>query len=388
MNDTTTQASVLAEFQSKFGHPARLFRAPARINIIGEHCDYNDGFVMPTNTALYTWLAITPRDDRIVRILASDFDQMIELNLDDISRNPDGGWQEYPKAVLKTLQDEGFVLSGADILTSGEIPLGGGLSSSASLETVIAFAMLRCSGSNVNRRQMALSCRTAENEFVGVACGIMDQYVISLCGKDQAMMLDCRSLAFEPVPVPLNTRFLVVNSGIKHQLSEGGYNNRGDECEQAVKLLAAGTQETTALRDVSLEKLESCHSDLGDLLYRRCRHVVTEIQRTRDACQAMLNNDPDTLGKLMNQSHDSLKDDFEVSCAELDSLVDIARKCDGVYGSRMVGAGFGGCTVSLVEQEKVDSVVDEICKKYRKILGQKPWYHVVEGTDPVQEILI
>ena len=387
MNEAVTRTSVLAAFQSYFGRPARLFRAPARINIIGEHCDYNDGFVMPTNTALYTWLAIAPRTDRMVRILASDFDQEIEVGLDKICKDPNGGWQEYPKAVINTLLDEGFALCGADILISGEIPLGGGLSSSASLETVLAFALLSCSGIDVNRSQMALSCKTAENKFVGVACGIMDQYVISLCRKDQAMMLDCRSLAYEPVPLPLDACFLIVNSGVKHLLSEGGYNNRGDECVQATTLLAANTREITALRDVSMEKLESCRDELGDHLYRRSRHVVTEIQRTRKACQAMLNNDPATLGELMNQSHDSLRDDFEVSCTEVDSLVYIARNCDGVYGSRMVGAGFGGCTVSLVEREKADIVAVEICEKYRKILGQDPWYHVVEASDPVQEVL-
>ena len=381
-----TRASVINAFQSKFTKPARLFRAPARVNIIGEHCDYNDGFVMPANTALYTWLATAPRDDRIVQILASDFNQTVKINLDDLHSNCDGGWQEYAKGVLKVFQDEGFELKGADILLTGEIPLGGGLSSSASLETVMAFAMLSCSGYNIDRSQMALMCKTVENEFVGVACGIMDQYVISLCGKDQAMMLDCRSLEYKPAPLPPDARFLIINSGVVHSLREGGLNQRRQECEHAVKLLVDAGLEITALRDVSMENLDDHRELLVEPLYRRCRHVVTEIQRVHDAFKAMANNDTATLGHLMNQSHNSLRDDYEVSCSELEFLVDIARNCDGVYGSRMVGAGFGGCTISLVDRKKIRAVAAEICKHYNEILGHDPWHHIVEASGPVEEI--
>lgn len=381
-----TRGAVLTAFHSKFGKPARVFKAPARINIIGEHCDYNDGFVMPSNTALYTWLAIAPRADRIVQMLASDFNQTIKINLDNLRADPDGGWQEYPKGVLKVLQDEGFELMGADILTTGEIPLGGGLSSSASLETVMAFAMLSCAGYDIDRSRLAMMCKTAENQFVGVACGIMDQFVISLCSNNMAMMLDCRSLGYEPAPLPDGAKFLIVNSGVVHSLREGSLNQRRQECEKAVTLLKTGGIGITALRDLSLDNLDVHRELLGDSLYMRCRHVVTEIQRVRDASQAMLHNDPATLGQLMDQSHNSLRDDYEVSCSKLDYLVDIARNCDGVYGSRMVGAGFGGCTVSLVESSKAKTVATEICTQYRPILGHEPWHHIVEPSGPVQEI--
>jgi galactokinase len=386
MTKPITRASVLNAFQSKFTKPPRLFRAPARVNVIGEHCDYNDGFVMPANTALYTWLAIAPRDDRIVQILASDFNQTVRINLDDLHSNRDGGWQEYAKGVFKVLQDKGFELQGADILLTGEIPLGGGLSSSASLETVMAFAMLSCAGYEVDRSQMALLCKTVENKFVGVACGIMDQYVISLCGKDQAMMLDCRSLEYEPAPLPDDAQFLIINSGVVHSLREGGLNQRRQECERAVKLLTDAGLEIAALRDVSMESVDEHQKLLGDTLYKRCRHVTTEIQRVNDAFQAMADSDPATLGQLMNQSHNSLRDDYEVSCSELDYLVDIARNCDGVYGSRMVGAGFGGCTISLVDRKKIKAVSAEICKQYNEILGHDPWHHIVEASGPVEEI--
>jgi galactokinase len=386
MTEAITRTSVVTAFRAEFGRPARIFRAPARVNIIGEHCDYNDGFVMPTNTALYTWLAIAPREDRLVRILALDFKQTVEIDLDQLQKDPQGGWQEYIKGVLLILQDEGFELKGADILTTGEIPIGGGLSSSASLEAVLAFAMLSCAGYDVDRQKLALMCKRAENEFVGVSCGIMDQYVISLCGKDQAMMLDCRSLQYKPAPLSDEAQFLIINSGVVHSLREGGLNDRRHECEQAVTHLRNGGLEIDALRDLSLENLDAHHVDLSDVLYRRCRHVVTEIQRVEDAFEAMVNNELDTLGQLMDQSHDSLRDDFEVSCIELDMLVDIARKCDGVYGSRMVGAGFGGCTVSLVNRNNVQSVAEEICAQYLSIKGQDLWYHIVEASDPVQEI--
>ncbi len=386
MPEPIAKISVLNAFHSKFGRSARVFKAPARINIIGEHCDYNDGFVMPSNTALYTWLAIAPRKDRIVRVLALDFNQTVEISLDSICADSNGGWQEYPKGVLKVLQDEGFELFGADILMTGEIPLGGGLSSSASLEAVMAFAMLSCAGYEIDRRQLALMCKTAENQFVGVACGIMDQYVISICGKDEAMMLDCRSLDYKNAPLPDDARLLIVNSGVRHNLQAGGYNERREECEQAVALLRDKGLDITALRDVSMEDLDTHRETLGDLLYKRCKHVVTEIQRVGEAYAAMHMHETETLGRLMNQSHNSLRDDYEVSCSELDSLVDIARNCEGVYGSRMVGAGFGGCTVSLVKRDKIQSVVDEICTQYRKILGQDPWTNIVKASEPVQEV--
>jgi galactokinase len=321
-----------------------------------------------------------------VRVLALDFNQTVEINLDSICADCNGGWQEYPKGVLKVLQDEGFELGGADILMTGEIPLGGGLSSSASVETVMAFAMLSCSGYEIDRSRLALMCRAAENQFVGVACGIMDQYVISLCGKDEAMMLDCRSLDYKNVPLPVDAQLLIVNSGVKHSLQAGEYNSRRDECEQAVARLTDHGLKVTALRDVSMEDLNAHRETLGDRLYKRCKHVVTEIQRVGYAYMAMHNNETETLGSLMNQSHNSLRDDYEVSCSELDSLVDIARNCEGVYGSRMVGAGFGGCTVSLVNRDKIKSVVNEICKQYGEILGQDAWTHIVTASEPVQEI--
>jgi galactokinase len=386
MSRPISSTSVRNAFHSKFKQPPRLFRAPARINVIGEHCDYNDGFVMPANTALYTWLAISTRDDRTVKVVASDYDQQALIDLDDLQPDTGGGWREYFKGIFHVLQDEGFELGGANILTTGEIPLGGGLSSSASLETVVAYAMLACAGYEVDRQRLALMCRRAENEFVGVACGIMDQYVISMCAQGEAIMLDCRSLDFRPAPLPQDAQFLVVNSGVVHSLREGGLNERRHECEQAVNLLSSAGREIGALRDVNMADLDGNRELLGAKLYRRARHVVSEIQRVHDAYDAMCDDDPARLGQLINASHDSLRDDYEVSCGELDLLVDIARDCEGVFGSRMVGAGFGGCTVTLVERDKAKKAASTISERYRQALGQDPWWHIVGMSQPVQEV--
>lgn len=386
MADRFEQATVLSAFQSLFGEPARLFRAPARINIIGEHTDYNDGLVMPTNLDLYTWLAITPRDDGVVRIHTLNFDDTVTVSLDDLTASPNGGWQEYPKAVMHVLQLEGHELKGADILVAGDVPLSSGLSSSAALEAVVGFAMLSCSGEEIDRHKLALMCQRAENDFVGVSCGIMDQYVISECQRNHVMMLDCRSLEYELAPLPDDARILIVNSGVRRQLREGSYNTRRTECEQATSLLSENCPGIESLRDATIEQLDRYRDILGGTLYRRSKHVVTENARVLDALQAIRSDDMPALGKVMTASHKSLKEDFEVSCDELDLLVDLALNCEGVYGSRMVGAGFGGCTVTVLDPRHVDGAVEEICRKYDEQYQHVPWYHVLDACAPVLEV--
>ena len=384
--DQLQQDAVLSAFRSQFGRPARLFRAPARVNIIGEHTDYNAGLVMPANANLHTWLAIALRTDRVVRIRTANFDEIVEVSLENLSPTPGGGWQEYPKAVFHVLQNEGFSLRGADILIVGEVPLNSGLSSSAALEVVTGFAMLSCLGEDVNRRRLAESCQQAENEFVGMSCGIMDQYVISLCERNRAMMLDCRSLEYELVPLLTKARLLIVNSGVSRRLRDSSYNSRHKECEMATARLAELLPAVRSLRDVSREQLDSCRRSLDETTYLRSRHVISENDRVRSALQAIHNDDQVTLGKIISASHASLKTDFEVSCDELDALVDIAMSCEGVYGSRMVGAGFGGCTVTVVDSVRVDQVTGEICSKFEQRFGFVPWYHLLDTCDPVHEL--
>jgi galactokinase len=380
---TINSQSIHDEFVVRFGGQPKLFRAPGRVNIIGGHTDYNEGFVLPTTTGLYTWIAIAPRTDRTLRTYSCRFDSMEDIDLDQIQRHKNGQWCEYVKGVAWILEGAGYSLRGADIVIDGEIPLGGGLSSSASLETVLAFALLDCADVAIDRGELAQLCQRAETDFVGVRCGIMDQYVIARCANDRAMMLDCRSLEFHSVAMPADARLLVVDTGVHHRLPVGEYNSRREECEQAVALLAAEIPQLGSLRDLDLTQLEDHKKVLDDRHYRRCRHILSENQRVRDAYSALQRGDAVRLGKLISASHASLRDDYEVSCAESDALVEIMNACPDVYGARMVGAGFGGCTLCLVHSSKLDPVIDTVRTEYGRMLGKPPWVHVVTASDPV-----
>jgi galactokinase len=380
---TINSRSIHDEFVRRFGQQPKLFRAPGRINIIGGHTDYNEGFVLPTTTGLYTWIAIAPRADRILRVFSCIFDSTEDIDLDQIKRHDDGQWCEYVKGVASILKGAGHSLRGADIVIDGGIPLGGGLSSSASLETVLAFALLDCAGVAIDRGELAQLSQRAETDFVGARCGIMDQYVISCCANDRAMMLDCRSLEFQSVALPADSRFLIVDTGVKHRLPVGEYNSRREECEKAVALLASEIPQLSALRDLDLAQLEDKKKLLDDRHYRRCRHIVSEIQRVKDAYAALQRGDVVQLGKLITASQVSLRDDYEISCAELDALVEILNSYPEVYGSRLVGGGFGGCTVSLVDSPQLDQVIDKVRTEYGALLGRPPWVHAVTPSDPV-----
>ena len=380
---TINPRSINDEFTARFGKQPRLFRAPGRVNIIGGHTDYNEGFVLPTTTGLYTWIAIAPRADRTLRVFSCKFDSMEDIDLDQIKRSDDGHWYEYVKGVASVLEAAGHSLRGADILIDGDIPLGGGLSSSASLETVLAFAFLQCADVAIDRSELAKLCQRAEADFVGVRCGIMDQYAISHCSKGLAMMLDCRSLEFQSVAMPANARLLVVDTGVHHQLPIGEYNSRREECEKAVALLASEIPQLSALRDLDLNQLEDKKKLLDDRHYRRCRHILSENQRVKDAYSALQRGDVFHLGELISASHASLRDDYEVSCAESDALVEIMNACPGVYGARMVGGGFGGCSLCLVDSPQLDQVIDTVRAEYGEMLGRPPWIHAVTASDPV-----
>ncbi|MBW2493187.1 MAG: galactokinase [Deltaproteobacteria bacterium] len=380
---TITSRSIRDAFVSRFGGQPKLFCAPGRVNIIGGHTDYNGGFVLPTTTGLHTWVAIAPRADRTLRVFSRIFDSLEEIDLDRIEKCDDAQWYQYVKGVASILEGAGHTLRGADIVIDGDIPLGGGLSSSASLETALAFALLDCAAIEIERGELAQLCQRVETEFVGIRCGIMDQYVISRCAKDHAMMLDCRSLEFQLVPMPADARLLVVDTGVSHRLPTGEYNSRRNECEEAVARLAGKIPQLGALRDLGLDQLEENRNLLDDRLYRRCRHIVSEIQRVEDACSALRRGDARRLGELVTASHASLRDDYEISCSELDALVEIMNACPEVYGSRLVGGGFGGCAVCLVHAPHLDRVMHEVQTEYAAQLGRRPWAHAVTPSDPV-----
>ena len=366
----------------------RLFRAPGRVNIIGEHTDYSDGLVLPVNTGLYTWVTARPRKDRRVCVTAKNFSETGSFDLDDIEPGRNAGWIEYAKGVARQLEEDGATLIGAEMAIDGEIPIGGGLSSSASLELALASALLGLADQHMPASRIARACQLAEQRYAAVNCGIMDQFSVGCGRKNQAMMLDCRSLEPQFVALPADLALIVTDSGTRHALPDSGYNDRHDECRNAVKLLRTAHPGIARLRDVTAELIERERERLGELLYRRSRHVVSEIVRVRESFAALESGNLDRLGQLVRASHASLRDDFEVSCDEIETLVGIADACEGVLGSRMVGGGFGGCVLSIARKENGRGVMEHIVNAYEKVLGRRPWIHTVTPAVPAGEVIM
>lgn len=335
------------KFLARYHKPARLFRAPGRVNLIGEHTDYNGGFVMPAALDFATWVAAAPRDDNKLVIRSENLNESVTFELGD-TRREEHHWSDYVRGVAVALAGRGIALKGADLLLWGNVPIGSGLSSSASIEVSSCLALLAMASQRLELPEVAKVCQQAENEFVGMRCGIMDQF-ISACGQaNHALLLDCRSLQTRAVPLSDRVRLVIFNTMVKHELAGGEYNERRAACEEGSRQLGL-----PLLREATLEQLRSLPAHLE----KRCRHVVSENIRVEQAAAALQAGDLAYFGQLMFESHASLRDDYEVSCSELDFLVELARPLPGVYGSRMTGGGFGGCTVSLVAAEHCDSVV-------------------------------
>ncbi len=364
----------------------RLFRAPARVNIIGEHTDYNGGFVLPMTTAIYTWLAASARNDRKVGVRSENLDTAASFDLDNPRPAARTEWIEYVRGVAGVLEQEDIRLEGASLLIDSEIPLGAGLSSSAALELVSAVALMTLAGRSLPPERIAKLCQRAEHQYAKVQCGIMDQYTIACAPKGSAILLDCRSEEATQIPVPADIEFVITDSGVRHCLPDGEYNSRRDECATAAALLADKMPGVSTLRDLDPKMLEEHADVLGDMLYRRCRHVVTENERVVQARTALDCGDAERLGALLDSAHRSLRDDFEVSCDEVETLVATANGCDGVLGSRMVGAGFGGCVLSATRGGEAQQAAARIRRRYGEILGSEPWVHVLQPTHPVQEV--
>jgi galactokinase len=379
-------ALVHSEFVRLFGAEPRMYRAPARVNIIGEHVDYNGGCVLPSAVDLFNWAAVTPRNEPLLDVFLCHDGSRQAIALDELSRDGSGHVTEYLKGVAWAMRSEGVEPRGCNLVIGGNIPLGGGLSSSASLELLVAAVLADRAGVRLGRERLALLCHRAEAEFVGVQCGIMDQYAIALGESGHAMMLDCRSHRFELLPLPDDAKFLVTHSGISRRLPSGGYNSRRDECAKALARLRQDIPGLNFLGELDFDQLHRHRASLGDTLFRRSRHVVCECARVGEASRALQAGNLELLGALINESHDSLREDFEVSCPELDALVEIARAGDGVLGSRMMGGGFGGCTISLVRPGQLSESARRIAREYGSLLGREPWMHVVGPAGPVAEV--
>lgn len=365
-----------ARFQELFGAIPRIFRAPGRVNLIGEHTDYNDGFVMPCAIGFSTHVALSARSDRKLVVRSEDFPEQFEFNLDRMPQEGAGFWCDYVVGVAVTLQNAGYPVQGANLLLRGEVPIGAGLSSSAAVEVASALALMSLNGTLFPMPDVARICQRAENVFVGAKVGIMDQFVSCLGKAGHALMLDCRSLDFQYIPLPDSVRLVICNTMVKHEHASGAYNRRREECDEGVKILSKWYPDIRALRDLSVPELESHAGDLPPVIYKRCLHVVCEDQRVLDGAQHLKNGDLARFGKLMQESHRSLRDLYEVSCRELDVMVEIAEQLPGFSGGRMTGGGFGGCTVNLVKTEDAPSFAKEIAVRYQKATGMKPDVYV------------
>jgi galactokinase len=384
--ETNVALKLQLGFRERYGTSARVFRAPGRVNLIGEHTDYNDGFVMPAAIELSVWAAIAPRDDRKLVVHSENFAESAEIDLDDHDPRPRSHWSDYVQGVAMMLDRTYPSLRGANLLISGEVSIGSGLSSSAAIEVATGFALLENSGLPVDRVELAKLCRRAENEFVGARVGIMDQF-ISCCGHaGRALMLDCRSLDYRLLPIPPDVSLVICNTMLKHDLASSEYNTRRAECEEGVRLLSRRLPQVRALRDVRVEDLDRYSGDLPPTIYRRCHHVVTENVRVLDAAAALETADLKTFGRLMAESHISLKNDYEVSCPELDLMVELAGQVSGVHGARMTGGGFGGSTVNLVDKESVEGFRRSVANAYEKATGLSPQILVSAAAEGAGEV--
>lgn len=379
--------TIRRAFVEAYGREPRLFRAPGRVNLIGEHTDYNGGFVLPMAIDRETVTAAAPREDRRVRVVTLNSQAEAEFDLDNPGPPRRGIWLDYVEGVARALIERGARLSGADMMILSDVPAGAGLSSSAALEVSTGLAMLSVSGVEISRVELALAGQRAEHTYVGAMVGIMDQLVSALGRAGHALLIDCRSLEVEHVPLDTSRAAIVIcDSRVKHELSSSEYNTRRAECERGVELLRETLPGIEQLRDVSVEEFAERESSLPEPVRRRCRHVVTENARTLAAAGSLRGGDLEAFGRLMNESHVSLRDDYEVSCAELDALAETAWSAEGVYGSRMTGGGFGGSTVSLVRRDALDAFTRAVTDAYLARFGFSPAVYVSEAGEGAREV--
>ena len=354
---------------------AVVVRSPGRLNLLGEHTDYNGGLVLPIAIDRATWVIAAPAEGR-VRVWAEAMGEEDCFDPADFAADSELLWANYIRGVLLALGERGIHLGGADVLVTGDLPLGAGVSSSASLETGCGLAFAALAGAEVPAREMALLCQHVENAFVGVNCGIMDQFAVGLCEPGSALLLDCRTLETRSVALAAGTPvFFVCDTNKPRTLAASAYNQRRAECEGAARHFGKDT-----LRDVTLEMVERDKAILGDVVYRRCRHVLTENQRVLDAIEVMGAGDWAAFGELLKGSHASLRDDYEVSCEELDIMCELAQEAAGCLGARMVGAGFGGCAMAAVEADAVEGFGETLAKKYQAATGREPRIFAVQAA--------
>jgi galactokinase len=399
------KADVVAHFTERFGQPPRwVVRAPGRVNLIGEHTDYNDGFVLPLAIDRAVWIALRPRDDRRVCVYSVDYSEVREFSLNELKsiNNEKAGWIEYLKGTAWSLQDAGHRLAGWEGIMQGDVPLGAGLSSSAAVEMATARAQAAVGNLDWNPAKMAKLGQRAENKWVGVNCGIMDQLISAAGRANHALLIDCRSLETQPVPFPPGTAVVVLDTSTRRGLVDSAYNQRRSQCEAAAKFFGV-----SVLRDVTMEQFQQtiggadipvcqtccsssgrqeCLPHLDDVTRRRALHVIGENDRTVQAAEAMRRGDAVETGRLMNESHRSLRDDFEVSSDALNAMVECASAHPACYGARMTGAGFGGCAMALIRADAAEDFVAKTAAAYEKKTGHKPAVYVCQATNGAEVV--
>ena len=390
---------MIKEFITIYGgseDDLRVFASPGRVNLIGEHTDYNGGYVFPAALKMRTAIVMRKRDDNIIRLKATDLDGIVEADINKLDSYKGIKWGDYQLGVCHFLKEAGYEICGADMLYDDTVPHGGGLSSSAAIEvsTALCFATLsneaRGIKKDVDMIEMAKIAQKAEKEYAGVNCGIMDQFASGMGKENHAIFLDCKTLDYKLVPLELGKRKIVIsNTNKKHTLGASKYNERRSECEKGLEILKTAMPDKTCLGEISMEEFEAnAHLIEDEVVRKRVKHVISEDDRVLCAIDALKSGDIEKFGSLMNASHDSLRDDYEVTGFELDTMVSEARKIKGVLGSRMTGAGFGGCTVSIVDENCVDEFIENVGKNYEEKTGIKPSFYVTETGDGGREIIL
>ncbi len=391
-----TNAELIKDFENLYGAGGeiRLFHSPGRVNLIGEHTDYNGGYVFPAALSMGTTIALRVRDDKVVRMKATDLPDLITMDLNDLSLYKDLFWGNYQAGVMVELEKDGHEILGCDMLYDDTIPHGGGLSSSAAIEVATALAFATLSNEKkgikepVDMVYMAKISQRAEHNYIGVNCGIMDQFASAMGSQNKAIFLRCSDLSFDLVPIEMDGCTLIIaNTNKKRSLADSKYNERRSECEEGLLELQKALPNAKNLTDISLDEFNA-HKELisREVVCRRVHHVISENDRVLKSVEALKKGDLKTFGLLMNASHDSLRDDYEVTGIELDTLVDETRKIPGVIGSRMTGAGFGGCTVTLAENSAIDAVIETVGKAYEEKIGYAASFYLSSIEDGGHEI--
>jgi galactokinase len=364
-----------------------VVRSPGRINLIGEHTDYNDGYVLPAAIDKAVYLALTPRHDEVIHLRSLDFNEDYTTTAQELRKAGNASWPNYILGVADQFRRAGATLSGFDAVITGEIPLGAGLSSSAAVECSVAFALNQLLQTQYEKLPLVKLAQRAENEFVGVRCGIMDQFASVFGLANHAIRLDCRSLDYEYVPFnPIGLSIVLLDTGVKHSLASSEYNLRRQQCEAGVSIMQRKYPDVASLRDVTSGMLHELAAQMDAVIFRRCNYVVEENQRVLSACESLKAGDLNSFGKKMFQTHDALSREYEVSCPELDFLVDAVRNTAGVLGARMMGGGFGGCTINLIEESMANGLISHLKDLYSRRIGRELTAHEVRISDGTQLI--